>query len=114
MGKILTTLRGIEAAEVESSSRGETAAVGEMGTLEAEAVPYIEIGPRRLVEASPGVLDSVPAGRALARGLPPPHCVGFRKLPPVSKPALAPELLAHHAPDQPAAAQYGGLLTSLL
>src|SRR5438045_1344603 len=113
MGKILTTLRQtgpvelnslasqeLRAALLEDSERpGEASADGQESK---EEMPYIEIGPRRTVEGSPGVLDSVPR-----KGLLRPHGVQFRQLPSVAGPGLAPELAAYHAPGQPEAKQYG-------
>jgi Mrp family chromosome partitioning ATPase len=75
-----------------------------------EEVPFIEIGPRRQIEASPSVLAvPVPAASA-ARA----HGVGFRSLFQGRTLKLAAELVAYHAPGQPAATQYAELLPALL
>src|SRR4051812_47797425 len=106
MGKILTTLRQNGPVELRPSTfhGGSGAAPGELDLLGGDVVPYIEIGPRRLVEASPGVLKDRPATppSTPASVLPRPHSVRFRNLPPIAVAKLATELVAYHAPGEPA------------
>jgi Mrp family chromosome partitioning ATPase len=116
MGKILATLQQNGASvkpPAPGQGTGEDARPTDDGPLGGVAAPYIEIGPRRQVEASPDVLAAAPPASA-ASSLPRPHSVQFRNL---SRPAgarLAPELVAYHAPGQPAAAEYGVLLPALV
>jgi Mrp family chromosome partitioning ATPase len=83
---------------------------------DGEEMPFIEIGPKRQVEGSPDVLamplphPGKPAGAVLLG----PHSVQFRNLSQPAGPELAAELVAYHAPHQPAARQYAELLGSLL
>ena len=74
----------------------------------ADAMPFIEVGPQRYFEASADVLAAGPA-RSTLHG---PHGAVIRALAP--KRGLAPELVAYHAPEQPASVRYADLLTSLL
>ncbi len=79
-----------------------------------EEMSFIEIGPKRVVvDASPGVLAAHPPAPEAAP-LPRPHGVQFRTLPDEPATRLAAELVAYHAPDQPAAKQYAELLNVLL
>jgi Mrp family chromosome partitioning ATPase len=102
--------------------------------------PYIEVGPNRSVEASPGILDGPPSApprpkprpadedpvlappddevpRAVSTPDSRPMTISFRPAvpveKPVSRPRLAPELIAYHCPEDPASARYGELLTAL-
>jgi Mrp family chromosome partitioning ATPase len=86
---------------------------------DAEEIPFIEVGPRSSMDASPAVLAALPAARQVqARapgppsGLPRPHNVLFRSLHASSR--FAPELVAFHAPGRPEAARYAELTESLL
>ncbi|MFO0841004.1 MAG: hypothetical protein U0797_01215 [Gemmataceae bacterium] len=76
---------------------------------------FIEIGPRRQIEASPDVLACPAPKRAVA---PVARGVAFRNLPGAAglarRSRFAAELVAFHAPDQPAASQYGALLEAIL
>src|SRR5262245_13859200 len=120
MGKILATLRKngfLESAPTAPNPAPSCAAEPDEA-IGGEGVPFIEIGPRRSVEASPDVLAAVPVRPSAPEKhtpsvLPRPHGVLFRNLP-RSGPDLAPELVAYHAPGQPAAMQYGELLSALL
>ena len=74
----------------------------------ADTMPFIEVGPQRYFEASADVLAAGPA-RSTLHG---PHGAVIRALAP--KRGLAPELVAYHAPEQPASVRYADLLGSLL
>lgn len=94
-----------------------------------EEVPFIEVGPHKSLEASPSVLACTPASpppahREEARpsphiephpAVPPPRSVHFRPLPgrPEARGRFAPELVAYHAPDQPAARPYRDLFDAV-
>ena len=106
----------------------------------AEDAPFIEVGPNRSVEASPGILDRPPAARprpavpladeepilatadeetphVLPVPAPRPMTISFR--PPLGvekhspRPRFAPDLIAYHCPEHPASARYGALLATL-
>jgi len=103
----------------------------------ASDVPFIEVGPNRSIEASPGLLDRpvvAPSRRAvrptdeepvLAPAVEPspapaprPMTISFRPPPAVAenpgpRPCLAPELAAFHCPEHPTSARYRDLLASL-
>jgi protein-tyrosine kinase len=97
----------------------------------AEEVPFIEVGPRKSMEASPSVLACAPAAAgpgssgtisagtiSAGTGVTPvvsPRRVQFRALPGRAAPrsAFAAELVAYHAPDQPAAVQYRQVLDAV-
>src|SRR5438309_9162370 len=105
MSKMHTTLH---------ATPGEKPAAVRLAPTEAapleEEMPFIEIGPKRgVVNASPGVLAAHPPAPAAAP-LPRPHSVQFRTLPDEPATRVAAELVAYHAPDQPAAKQYAELL----
>jgi Mrp family chromosome partitioning ATPase len=111
MGKIYSTLRN-NGPTPRPPSVALAPAPAEEEAPEAvggDDVPFIEIGPRRKVEASPGVLAAAPP-----RPAPQPGAVSLRVVPEPRKSRLAPELVAFHAPTQPAAVQYADLLTALL
>lgn len=81
-------------------------------------MPFIEVGPRRLMEASPDVLACPGPVRPLVHAAAPlqrPHGgqVQFRTLPAARVTKFAPELVAYHTPDEVAGQQYGELLTAL-
>jgi Mrp family chromosome partitioning ATPase len=94
-----------------------------------EEIPFIEVGPRKSMEASPSVLACAPASapRPPCPESPPVSCdepplgvpasrsVHFRPLPGRIAPRsrLALELVAYHAPDQPAARQYREVLEAV-
>ncbi len=103
--------------------------------------PFIEVGPRKSVEASPGILERVPlvppppmphvadeepilAGTEEEKpeAAPQPMTISFRPsaataAPPIApsapRPRLAAELIAYHCPEHPASVKYAELLTSL-
>jgi Mrp family chromosome partitioning ATPase len=123
MGRILDVLNRADntalAAEP-SQVRASSAAAEESQPLlvEGEEVPFIEVGPRKSLEASPSVLASpssvIPTPVAPAP-LPAPRSVQFRPLPGrAARSSFAAELLAYHAPDQPAAQQYREVLDAVL
>jgi Mrp family chromosome partitioning ATPase len=87
-----------------------------------EEIPFIEVGPRKSVEASPSVLayppdvatSSLPL-RASTKSDAEPWSVQFRAVPSRAKRScLAPELAAYHAPNQLAAQQYRDVLDAVL
>jgi Mrp family chromosome partitioning ATPase len=88
----------------------------------SEEIPFIEVGPRKSFEASPSVLayprdDSTPSLTLQSRmkSDAEPRSVQFRAVPYRAKQSsLAPELVAYHAPDQPAAQQYRDVLDAVL
>jgi Mrp family chromosome partitioning ATPase len=79
-------------------------------------IPFIEVGPQRSLEASPDVLACMPPQRPAAAAPPPAPAVAFHPLPstPLPSSRLAAELVAYHAPEQPAGLQYRQLLPGLL
>jgi Mrp family chromosome partitioning ATPase len=88
-----------------------------------EEIPFIEVGPHKSLEASPSVLACSPRAEPGPvrpdppfAALPPPHGVQFRALSGREGPRgqFAPELVAYHAPGQPAARQYGEVLAAVL
>jgi tyrosine-protein kinase Etk/Wzc len=132
MGKLLETLKPLERPSLPA------AAVADGAAEPAEEVPFIEVGGRRgPVEGSPAVLASMvapplkfavgaraesgPRFQQAAATAPEPSglTVSFRPmvssarvLPPPSA-RFAPELVAYHRPDTPAAHQYRALATTL-
>jgi len=98
MGKLLETLRRI--VQDEKRAAAEEEAPAEM--------PFIEVGPRRLVLGSPDVMAALP-------GTPTGVEVAFRRLPgrePAAR--IATELVAYHAPAGQGSLRYCELLGSLL
>jgi Mrp family chromosome partitioning ATPase len=99
-------------------------------TDEEEEVPFIEVGPRKSMEASPSVLACAPASSPRLPcpepppaprdepllGVATPRSVHFRALPEriALRSRFAPELVAYHAPEQPAARQYREVLDAVL
>jgi Mrp family chromosome partitioning ATPase len=92
-----------------------------------EEIPFIEVGPRKSMEASPSVLACAPVSAPQApfsqpssaprqEPLSTPRSVHFRALPSRSaaRSRIAPELVAYHAPDQPAARPYREVLDAVL
>lgn len=121
MGRLFEALRQPDAARRPSADLAAVPAPAEEKVAEAE-IPYIEVGPRHSMEASPDVLASGPARRPTpARPAEPvaeTHAV-FRPLPAGVRQgeAAAPfasELVAYHNPDLPSAKQYRELLAALL
>lgn len=124
MGRMLDTMRQAESVAPPAEEPVALHAVGEetdaQAPEEGEEVPFIEVGPRRSMEASPSVLACAPpaprpltpapsAAPGLSEG---PRHVAFRPVP--VRPRLAPELVAFHDPEGPAGVQYRELLTALL
>lgn len=113
MGRMLETFRSllkpVAVAAVNPDEQDDRPSEASADEVE---VPYIEIGPRRHVEGSPSVM-AAPAPTSGIR-LPGPPGVQFRGLPAVPRSRLAPELVAYHAPGQPASAEYANLLDTLL
>lgn len=128
MGKVFDMLR--QPAPTQGAATAPAASLQEA----VVEMPFIEIGPTRgAVEGSPTVMAAlVPAPRqpvtAAAASLPPsppappppgsrPHCVQLMQVngsPAAQRAALAPELVAYHAPDEAASAGYAELLASLV
>lgn len=133
MGRILDVLSRADATPIEAEQPRATPPAaapedGEPMLVETEEIPFIEVGPRKSMEASPSVLacpspvaplavsPSLPAPRSEPTpSLPAPRSVQFRALPGrAARSSFAPELLAYHAPDQPAAQQYRDVLDAVL
>ena len=100
--------------------------------------PFIEVGPNKSMEASPGLLDRPPVApsrmaprlaveepvRATLpeeQAAPPvlPMTISFRSPDPAtverpaSRPSLAPELIAYHCPEHPTSVRYEEILSTL-
>jgi Mrp family chromosome partitioning ATPase len=123
MGKILATLRQIRPSpngDRRPQKEDAASAIGELppeqDTLDGEALPYIEIGPQRQIEASPDVLATAPKQPPIPSpaSAPRPPRVVFRNLPGSAGSELPPELVAYHRAGEPEAAPYSELLTALL
>lgn len=132
MGRMLDALRradgGADVNEPASNATSVSAGSEELLSDSAEEIPFIEVGPRKSMEASPSVLACAPPAaplpaiaRSTARIEPPARepelrQVSFRALPArtAKRSALAPELVAYHAPDQAAAQQYRQVLEAVL
>jgi Mrp family chromosome partitioning ATPase len=96
--------------------------------VSTEEIPFIEVGPKKSMEASPSVLACSPSRLSLVKGLSPspvgepvhgipaPRSVHFRAVSTISahRSRLAPELLAYHAPNEPAARQYAEVFAAVL
>lgn len=84
-------------------------------SLEPDEMPYIEIGPRREIEASPEVMACPVPRKPTAARVP---GVTFRNLPRTvpgdGKGRVAAELVAYHTPQDAASRAYGDLLESML
>jgi Mrp family chromosome partitioning ATPase len=96
----------------------------------AEEIPFIEVGPRKSMEASASVLACAPVAAVLPLSVAPPspprgelpssvaapRSVYFRALPGRAAPrsSFAAELVAYHAPEQAAAQQYREVLDAVL
>jgi Mrp family chromosome partitioning ATPase len=84
-----------------------------------EEIPFIEVGPRKSMEASPSVLASASvAAPLLPRGEPipaAPRTIQFRVLPAYreKRTHFAAELVAYHAPEQMVARQYRAVLDAV-
>ena len=132
MGRVLDALRQAEAPHVgpgrcpqpPAEAPAPAPLLAEAGP-EAE-IPFIEVGPRKSLEASPSVLACTPsallaAGRAAPAPAPEPAAaapgtVAFRALGRPAAPCrshIAPEVVTFHAPQQPVSAQYRDLLAAV-
>jgi Mrp family chromosome partitioning ATPase len=122
MGKILDVLR--QAGEGRSPVAEVPPSPAADPPPADDEMPFIEIGPRRQVDGSPGVLAvQPPHGAALVPPAAPapapaaaptkavPARVAFRAIP--KGPRLVPELIAFHEPEHAVSAQYRELLTDL-
>jgi Mrp family chromosome partitioning ATPase len=134
MGRVLDALRQAEAPHDEPESRPQPAAVpapapGLAEGAEGETeIPFIEVGPRKSLEASPCVLACTPSALLAARAAetpapaparpaaPTPGTVAFRALGRPAGPCrsrIAAEVVAFHAPEQAPGAQYRDLLAAV-
>jgi Mrp family chromosome partitioning ATPase len=134
---MLDALRRADNAQTEAEERPLAASPAVVGVNsepllpdEEEEVPFIEVGPRKSMEASPSVLACAPASSPRLPcsepppaprdkpllGVPTPRSVHFRALPEriALRSRFAPELVAYHAPEQPAARQYREVLDAVL
>lgn len=124
MGRLLDALKRTEVPTAMPERRSpELRALHEMESIEAvvadEEIPFIEVGPRRSMEASPSVLAAHPIDNKREPSPSAPRSVVFRAV--ASSPErddrqsrLAAELVAYHQPDSPIGEQYRDLLASLL
>jgi Mrp family chromosome partitioning ATPase len=133
MGRILNALTRadntpVEAEQLRATPPAAPADDAQPSLVETEEIPFIEVGPRKSMEASPSVLACpsaaptlpLPAAPSpappseLLPNLPAPRSVQFRALPGrAARSSFAPELVAYHAPDQPAAQQYREVLDAV-
>ncbi|MGH7173306.1 MAG: CpsD/CapB family tyrosine-protein kinase [Gemmataceae bacterium] len=133
MGRILDALTHAdntagEASQPRATPPNAAAEDAHPMCVAAEEIPFIEVGPRKSMEASPSVLACSPASAALPlsrtalpapRSEPPPsqpapRSVRFQAVPGrAARSSFATELVAHHAPDQPAAQQYRDVLDAV-
>ncbi len=125
MGRVLDALRQAEAPHGGAERRPPTTAElpGPAPLLAedahpAEEIPFIEVGPRKSLEASPSVLACTPSALLAAQtpGAAASATVAFRALGRPAAPSrshIAPEVVAFHAPEQPASAQYRDLLAAV-
>ena len=132
MGRMLDALRRAANAHTEADAQPSpplalAAADSERMLVHADdEVPFIEVGPQKSMEASPSVLACTPVSPPHAPFPQPaaaprepvsaPRSVHFRAVPDRSaaRSRLAPELVAYHAPDQPAAHQYSEVCDAVL
>lgn len=125
MGRMWDALRRDDiAASATEQPRGMAAPTEDTETkiTSTEEIPFIEVGPRKSMEASPSVLacssDAARPSltlRAAAKPSAEPRSVQFRPVPiRADRSSFAPELVAYHAPNQPAAGQYRGVLDAVL
>ena len=135
MGRMLDALQRVGKEQGESeppasapTPRRPTSDAGPM-LVETEEIPFIEVGPRKSMIASPSVLACSPSHHLNAKSEsveprienPQPaaavaRTVQFRALPGRngSHSVIAPELVAYHAPSQPGARAYGEVLEAVL
>lgn len=125
MGRMWDALRRDDIAPSETEQPGAPPTQTEDAEpmlADEEEIPFIEVGPRKSITASPSVLAcpaevpgsslTLQARTDAARTNP---RVQFRAVPSRSKrSSLASELVAYHAPNQPAAAQYRDVLDAVL
>ncbi len=125
MGRVWDALRRDDIATVETDqSRAMSSPIQDAEPMLAvtEEIPFIEVGPRKSMEASPSVLaypsNAITPSLTLRAATTPdaePRSVRFRAVLSRTKRAcLAPELVAYHAPNQPAARQYRDVLEAVL
>jgi Mrp family chromosome partitioning ATPase len=129
MGRVLDALRQAEAPHEQpercpppSAEAPAAAPLPPEDAGAAEEIPFIEVGPRKSLEASPSVLACTPSAllaaqkAAPAPAAPAAGAVAFRA---VGRPAaacrshIAPEVVTFHAPEQPVSVQYRDLLAAV-
>ena len=110
MSKIRETFRLV--ADGRHQAAAPTTEIANLPQDEGPAeMPFIEVGPRRQMEASADVMACPgPGGSALPR----PHHVLFRGVPQGKASRVAQELVAYHAPTDAASAEYAQLLATAL
>jgi Mrp family chromosome partitioning ATPase len=135
MGRMLDALRRADNVPSESEQpRGNVPALTPIADEEPmlvapDEIPFIEVGPRKSMEASPSVLacSPPPSPPHLSLAPPPeehdeplpkmasPRGVQFRALPTrnASHSSFAAELVAYHAPEQVAARQFRDVLDAV-
>jgi Mrp family chromosome partitioning ATPase len=125
MGRMLDALRRGDGGSSDiESARGTALSVADAEPIlvATEEIPFIEVGPRKSMEASPSVLACAPAATPTERreesapSLPALRNVQFRALPGRrdSRSSFAAELVAFHAPNQAAAQQYRAVLDAVV
>lgn len=113
MGKFLETLRPGPARRAPTDDPAPAAAPPAPAVEdeeEEEEIPFIEVGPRKSMEASASVLATGPAPGAAA------PAVTFRPSPAEAlprRPHFAADVVAHHQPDHPVSGQYRELLAAV-
>jgi Mrp family chromosome partitioning ATPase len=117
MGRLLETLRQAEGTR-SFPEQGKPTSVpvwppqGEIAEEEPDReIPFIEVGPRKSLEASPGVLGEQTAGPG--RASPKSPQVSFREWKPL-RGRISPEVVAFHSPADRAGEQYRSLLAALI
>jgi hypothetical protein len=125
MGRLFEVLRQPQAPRRTGDGAAEHDHSENSAATDAPAdpsMPFIEVGPRHLLEGSPDVLASVPARPSLLRAVEETPTIRFLPFPHAGtpgtrtrrKPSFAPELVAFHAPKQAEAHRYRDLLAAIL
>ncbi len=143
MGRMLEALKRADSTPSETNAQHAVSplvalcAESPSARVEGEEIPFIEVGPRKSMEASPSVLACAPLvggginspstlqpptatpatpSTSPALGVPTAQSVRFRAVPGRMelRSRFAAELAAYHAPEQPAARQYRQVLDAVL
>jgi Mrp family chromosome partitioning ATPase len=122
MGRLYEVLRQTPAPRRMEEADAAPACPEEMdapATPAEEAIPFIEVGPRHLLEGSPDVLAVVPTRPLPARVVQETPAVRFLPFPHPDtaarhKSKFAAKLVAFHGPKQPEAQCYRDLLAAIL